>query len=145
METLYLARQRHKAVEISWEWDAGIDVRVGSDDSRNFTDIHQIQIWLRHFYQLGGTSTQDILTNELQRIYDSEINITMTLQRSGHIELKVRNTDAWGSVSDVQDILPWLQAAIHDHYPKSKYDVERLGGKWTPEHVPFPPVTQPSK
>jgi hypothetical protein len=28
---------------------------------------------------------------------------------------------------------PVAQQAIHEHHPESKYDVERLGGKWMPK------------
>jgi hypothetical protein len=38
--------------------------------------------------------------------------------------------DAEGTVAEMSDVLPWLQRAIHEYYPESKYDVERLGGKW---------------
>jgi len=41
--------------------------------------------------------------------------------------------DEESSVSTVAGVLPWLQRAIHRRYPESKYDVERLGGKWKPK------------
>jgi hypothetical protein len=31
------------------------------------------------------------------------------------------------------DILPWFQEAIPKHYPRSQYQVERMGGAFTPE------------
>jgi hypothetical protein len=38
----------------------------------------------------------------------------------------------------MNDVLPWLQRAIHEHYPLSKYDVERLGGTFTAEMAEIP-------
>ena len=41
--------------------------------------------------------------------------------------------EAEGKVSRTSDVLPWLQKAIHERYSMSKYDVERLGGTFTPQ------------
>jgi hypothetical protein len=37
----------------------------------------------------------------------------------------------------VSEVLPWLQKAIHKHSAISKYDVERLGGEFTPEMAEY--------
>jgi hypothetical protein len=33
------------------------------------------------------------------------------------------------------EVLPWLQQAIHQHDPESKYDVERHGAEFVPAFV----------
>jgi hypothetical protein len=35
-------------------------------------------------------------------------------------------------VKTVAEILPWIQSAIAEHFPDSKYHVERMGGKCKP-------------
>ena len=42
-----------------------------------------------------------------------------------------------GYVDEASDILPRLQSLIHESAPISKYDVERLGGKFTAEMARF--------
>ena len=37
------------------------------------------------------------------------------------------------NVTTAREILAWLQKAIHDRCPRSRYDVERLGGTFTPQ------------
>jgi len=44
-----------------------------------------------------------------------------------------------GNAQTVAELLPWLQLAIAEHFPESKYHVERMGGKssrfgWNDEH-----------
>jgi hypothetical protein len=77
------------------------------------------------------------LQTELQKIYDSEINIEISWMSDGPIRVKLGNEfygfDDEGTVTSMAGVLPWLQDAIHRHYPESKYDVERLGGKWEPK------------
>jgi len=83
----------------------------------------------------------ETLEQELQKIYDSEINVTL---RTGDKDLFVAlgndftGFSAEGNLVRVADVIPWFQNAIHAHYPFSKYDVERLGGTFTPEMAEIP-------
>ena len=95
----------------------------------------------RHFpkaqYQRNYQTAVGKLQTELQKIYDSEINIEISWVLDGPIHVKLGNEfygfDDERAVASMADILPWLQEAIHRQYPESKYDVERLGGKWEPK------------
>ena len=130
-----------KRVEISWLWDGGVDVSAG-DEERNFRSISEVPRWLQHWYHLTPTDFRsDTLEQELQKIYDSEINVTL---RTGDKDLFVAlgndftGFSAEGNLVRVADVIPWFQNAIHEHYPSSKYDVERLGGTFTPEMAEIP-------
>jgi hypothetical protein len=130
-----------KPVEISWLWDGGVDVNAGGEE-RNFRSISEVPSWLQHWYGLKSTEPRsDTLDQELQKIYDSEINVTL---RTGDKDLFVAlgndftGFSAEGSLASVADVIPWFQNAIHEHYPFSKYDVERLGGTFTPEMAEIP-------
>ena len=133
LQELHDARKR---VEISWLWDGGIDVKAGEEE-RNFPSVTQVLPWLQHWYGLkpSGTKTEALET-ELQKIYDSEINVTV---RTGMDAIFVAlgndftGFDVEGQVGNTSDILHWLQRAIHERFPISKYDVERLGGRFTPD------------
>ena len=130
-----------KRVEISWLWDGGVDVSAGGEE-RNFRSISDVPSWLQHWYGLTPTDLRsDTLEQELQKIYDSEINVTL---RTGDKDLFVApgndftGFSAEGNLVRVADVIPWFQNAIHAHYPFSKYDVERLGGTFTPEMAEIP-------
>lgn len=43
-----------------------------------------------------------------------------------------------GRKAERPTVLPWLQRAIHEPYSMSKYDVERLGGTFTPQMAEIP-------
>ena len=79
------------------------------------------------------------LEEELQKIYDSEINIFLSNMWEAGFEVKlgdeINGFDEEGQVRSVAEILPWLQAAIARHYPNRKYHVERMGGTFQPEFV----------
>jgi hypothetical protein len=83
----------------------------------------------------------DALETELQKIYDSEINVTIRIVGK-NILVALGNDftgfDAEGKVIRISDVLPWLQRAIHERYSMSKYDVERLGGVFTPQMAEIP-------
>src|SRR5437016_1824064 len=125
-----------KRVEISWLWDGGVDVNAGGEE-RNFRSISEVAPWLQHWFTLSPKGLRsDTLEQELQKIYDSEINLTL---RTGDKDLFVAlgndftGYSAEGKLARVADLIPWFQNAIHQQYPSSKYDVERLGGAFTPE------------
>ncbi len=65
------------------------------------------------------------LATELQRIYDSEINIEIGWFWDGGINLRLGDQMngylAEENVSSVSEILPWLQEAIAHFYPSSTY------------------------
>ena len=88
-------------------------------------------------YQRGYQTAPGKLQAELQKIYDSEINIEISWRGDGPIAVKLGNEfygfEAEDTVRSTSEILPWLQRAIHDRYSRSKYDVERLGGEFTPK------------
>jgi hypothetical protein len=133
---------------ITWLWDGGVDVRL-QDHAGKFVAETQIETvdkvlpWLRSAlqehrpsaaYEGSRHTTMSNLEAELQQIYDSEINIEISWIGDGPIAVKLGNEfygfGAEETVPEVSEVLPWLQRAIHEHYPESKYDVERLGGKW---------------
>jgi hypothetical protein len=133
-KALQQLHEQEKEVEISWLWDGGVDVRAG-DEERNFRAVADISPWLRHWYGLGANEP-DQLENELQKIYDSEIHLT--IRTGGERILVALGTDFTGLerkgyVDEASDILPRLQSLIHESAPISKYDVERLGGRFTAE------------
>jgi len=47
--------------------------------------------------------------------------------------------DAETNLRSVSQIVPWLQKAIHEHYPRSKYNLDRL--KKLPNKVVKLPVS----
>lgn len=66
--------------------------------------------------------------NELQKIYDSEINISITTFWDAGYKLKLGDEangyNAEGNVDTAEEIVPWFQKQIKLHYPKSKYVYE---------------------
>jgi len=130
-----------KPIEITWFWDDGVDVKAG-DEMRNFRTVAEVLPWLQHWYSLKQTLQKaDALETELQKIYDSEINITLRIG-GNRISVALGNDfagfEAQGKPASMAEVLPWLQKAIHKHYPMSKYDVERLGGTFTSEMAEIP-------
>lgn len=144
MATLEEAVQRlhesAKPVEISWLWDGGVDLNAGGEN-KSFARLSEVLPWLQHWYGLGGVAKSDPLVEELQKVYDSEINITV---RTGGRRIFVglgndfTGFEPEGTVGAASGILPWLQEAIHEKYPESKYHVERLGGTFTATFVDIP-------
>jgi hypothetical protein len=65
------------------------------------------------------------LAVELQKIYDSEINVRISWLWDGGIEVRlgdeVNGFLAEELVGSVAEILPWLQEAIAHFYPTSSY------------------------
>ena len=65
------------------------------------------------------------LATELQKIYDSEINIEIGWFWDGGIDVRLGDQMngylAEENVSSVSEILPWLQEAIAHFYPTSTY------------------------
>ena len=65
------------------------------------------------------------LAGELQRIYDSEINVEIGWFWDGGIDVRLGDRMngylAEENVSSVSEILPWLQEAIAHFYPSSTY------------------------
>jgi hypothetical protein len=136
---------------ITWLWDGGVDVRLLAQDGKPVDEtqvrtMDEVLPWLRraiqkHFpsaaYERSRHTTISKLKAELQKVYDSEINIEISWTGDGPIAVKLGNDfygfDTKGTVAEMSDVLPWLQGAIHEHYAESKYDVERLGGTWKPK------------
>lgn len=62
---------------------------------------------------------------ELQKIYDSEINFSISTLWDGGFDLKlgdkVNGFKVESSVGLAEEILPWLQSQIKIHFPDSKY------------------------
>ena len=114
-------QEQGKQVEISWLWDGGVDV-YASDEERNFRAVAEISPWLRHWYGLAADEP-DQLESELQKIYDSEIHLT--IRTGGKRILVAFGTEFTGLegtsyVETASDILPRLQSLVHDHAPMSK-------------------------
>jgi predicted RNA-binding Zn-ribbon protein involved in translation (DUF1610 family) len=65
------------------------------------------------------------LAVELQKIYDSEINIEIAWIWDGGIDVrlgdKINGYLVEENVKSVSDIVPWLQEAIAHLYPQSEY------------------------
>jgi hypothetical protein len=129
-----------KRIEISWLWDGGVEVNAEGEE-RNFGLVSEVLPWLQHWFGLKDRGARpDALATELQKIYDSEINITI---RTGGKEVFVglgndfTGFKAEGTVAKGSEVLPRLQKAIHKHSPISKYDVERLGGEFTLEMAEY--------
>jgi hypothetical protein len=78
------------------------------------------------------------LEGELQKIYDSEIHVDIGWLWDGGIDVSIGNGEFTGHVEAVAEVLPWLQEAIANHYPESKYHVERMGGEFKPIWVELP-------
>jgi hypothetical protein len=133
-QALHELHEQGKQVEISWLWDGGVDVKAG-DEERNFRFVADVTPWLRHWYALKANE-EDRLTSELQKIYDSEIHVT--IRTVGKKILVALGTEFTGLepkalVKSASEVLPRLQKLIHKHSFMSKYDVERLGGTFTEE------------
>jgi hypothetical protein len=155
METLQEELQRiHDAgvgVWISWLWDGGVDLRLVDEsgpaiDEGQVAEVAKALAWLESVidrrlpetnYRPGSQIAAGELQTELQKIYDSEINIEISWVGNGPVGVKLGNEfygfDEEGTVSSMSEVLPWLQTRIHEHYAESKYDVERLGTHWTPK------------
>jgi hypothetical protein len=65
------------------------------------------------------------LAAELQKIYDSEVNVRISWLYDCGIELRLGDEmngfDAGETVNSIAEIVPWLQEAIAHFYPKSNY------------------------
>jgi hypothetical protein len=65
------------------------------------------------------------LAAELQKIYDSEINVRISWLWDGGIDVwlgdEVNGYDAEETVADASEIVPWLGEAIAHFYPTSTY------------------------
>ena len=65
------------------------------------------------------------LAVELQKIYDSEINVRISWLWDGGIDLwlgdDIGGYEAAENVPSVADVIPWLQEAIAHFYPTSTY------------------------
>ena len=65
------------------------------------------------------------LTQELQKIYDSEINVEIGWMWDGGIDIRLGDRMngflAEETVKPVGNIIPWLQEAIAHFHPKSTY------------------------
>ena len=135
-QTLQKLNDAGKQLQIAWLWDGGVDVKAG-ERAQHFASVAEILPWLRRWYGLGRkTSGPDALETELQRIYDSEINVTVRLGGDRAFVALGNEFTGFGAEGDVErvaDILGWLQDAIARHYPESRYHVERLGGTWVPK------------
>jgi hypothetical protein len=63
--------------------------------------------------------------NELQKIYDSEINVQIDWFWDGGINVslgdEMNGFKAKTTVDKADEIVPWLQAAITQHFPNSEY------------------------
>jgi len=80
-----------------------------------------------------------ILEQELQKIDESEINLSISWMLDAGFDLKLGDElggfVAEGQVRSLGDVLPWFQEAIAKHYPTTRYHVARMGGTFTPEFV----------
>ena len=88
-----------------------------------------ISAWERWYIE-GVDATRTDLAAELQRIYDSEINVEISWLWDGGIEVKLGDSMngfvAETLVATISDVVPWLKEAINSHFPRSKYNLDRL-------------------
>ena len=65
------------------------------------------------------------LATELQRIYDSEINVSISWLWDGGIDVRLGDAMngflAEENVPSTDEIVPWLQEAVAHFYPSSSY------------------------
>ena len=65
------------------------------------------------------------LEEELQRIHDAGIGVSITWLSDGRVDLRLVHKSgavaAEGNVKEVADVLPWLETAIKWQFPKSTY------------------------
>jgi len=73
------------------------------------------------------------LATELQKMYDSEFHVDIGWLWDGGIDVSLGNEEYKTNVATVREVLPWLQKTIAEHYPESKYNVERTGGTFVPK------------
>jgi hypothetical protein len=71
------------------------------------------------------------LETELQKIYDSEINIQISWIWDAGFRVALGDClngfIAEVTVNTAEEILPWLRQAIAEYYPDSTYHIERKG------------------
>ena len=138
-------------VAITWLWDGGVDLRLLRGGGvvateGNVKRIADVLPWLQRMIKTclpranDGPAHQTVageLQAELQKIYDSEINVEISWIGDGPVTVKLRNEFSGfaegATVSKISDVLPWLQDAIHLNLSQSKHEVERRGGKWKPK------------
>ena len=69
--------------------------------------------------------TKGTLEQELQKIYEAGIGVSITWLRDGGVDLRlVHKTGvvaAEGNVNTVADGVSWLRGAIKMHFPKANY------------------------
>jgi hypothetical protein len=67
------------------------------------------------------------LASELQKIYDSEINVRISWLWDGGVDIRLGDNMngylAEENVRAIADIVPWFQEAIAHFYPESSYSV----------------------
>jgi hypothetical protein len=72
------------------------------------------------------------LTAELQRIYDSEINVEIGWLWDGGTDVRLGDQMngflVEENVSSIADIVPWLQEAIAHFYPVSRLSIREVAG-----------------
>jgi len=65
------------------------------------------------------------LEEELQRIHDAGIGVSITWLSDGRVDLRLVHKSgavaAEGNVKEVANVLPWLETAIKWHFPKATY------------------------
>ena len=72
------------------------------------------------------------MEEELQKMYDSEINVDISWFWDSGIDVKLGDQmngyDAEAQLKTIAEIIPWLQAQIAKHYPLSTYHRSRTKG-----------------
>ena len=87
------------------------------------------------------------LAIELQRIYDSEINVKISWIWDGGIDVwigdDINGYVAQENVSSFAEVIPWLQEAIAHFYPQSSYakSLDPAIGHWAAQRLFQPPRT----
>ena len=96
-----------------------------------------------HNSGVRGVITTAML-DELQKIYDSEINVEIRWMWDAGVAVKLGDEmngyKAEENVTSLSAVVPWLQEAIRKHYPTSTYNLDRL--KALPDKVVEMPVRE---
>ena len=111
------ARRALKVPDL-WKWKTPEErASISANGPSGRMDIGRF-VFLRMHRSLNG---KVMLEDELQRIYDSEINVSISWLWDGGIDVRLGDEMngylAEESVSSTGDILPWLQESIAHFYP----------------------------
>ena len=97
--------------------------RLGLAGPRALLQYARVHGWLEN--GLNNVPGPERTMEELQKIYASAINFSISTFRADRLELKLGDPGngyvAEGHVGNAAEIIPWLQEHIKRHFPESEY------------------------